>query len=78
MFFVEVELVFSHDEAAEEDQGGLQEEHQVRLEEGVELTSKLFLSLGEMYCCWFVMSGLPNTWGRRGETQGNAPAHKRI
>ena len=24
------------------------------------------------------MSGLSNTWGRRGETQGNAPAHKRI
>ena len=34
MFIVEVELVFSHDEAAEEDQCGLQEEHQVRLEEG--------------------------------------------
>ena len=34
MFIVEVELVFSHDEAAEEDQGRLQEEHQVRLEEG--------------------------------------------
>ena len=31
VFIVEVELVFSHHEAAEKDQGGLQEKHQVWL-----------------------------------------------
>ena len=33
MFIVEVKLIFSHDEAAEEDQAGLKEHHQVGLGE---------------------------------------------
>ena len=33
VFIVEVKLIFSHDEAAEEDQAGLEEQHQVGLGE---------------------------------------------
>ena len=33
MFIVEVKLIFSHDEAAEKNQAGLEEQHQVGLGE---------------------------------------------
>ena len=52
VLIVEVELVFSHHEAAEKDQGGLQEKHQV------------WLRIEALFVTWFfwsVMNGPPNT-----------------